>query len=137
MRRHRAEGGFRRLSASGSRRAEAGGSPAGGRLDGLPVIPRQPSGRVFGRLGSVSLEGHQVVERIDPIQLAGVDEAHENVADVRSVERLEAQGIFPMKDGHLQSALDDVMPPPGLCRAGMIDSDFPEQRSTRLIAEAA
>jgi hypothetical protein len=29
----------------------------------------------------VLLEGHQIIERVDPVEFAGVDEAHVNVAD--------------------------------------------------------
>jgi len=64
----------------------------------------------------MSLEGHQIIERVDPVKFAGVDEAHVNVADSGPVQRFKAQGVFPMEDRHLESAFGDIMPRQGLCR---------------------
>jgi len=42
------------------------------------------------------LESCQVVERVDALQSTGVDQAHEEIPDIRAVVDLEEQGIFPM-----------------------------------------
>jgi hypothetical protein len=60
----------------------------------------------------------QVVEGFGAVKLSGVDEAHEDVAHVRAVERLIEEGVLPVEDGLLQRALADRMPRAGLCRVG-------------------
>ena len=40
----------------------------------------------------------EVVEGIGLAELAGVDEAHEDVPDVGAVERLVEQGVLPVED---------------------------------------
>ena len=42
------------------------------------------------------LKGHEVVERVDPVEFAGVDQAHVDVADPGSVERFIGQRVFPV-----------------------------------------
>ena len=64
----------------------------------------------------MALQFCQVVERIRPIQLACVDQAHEEIARARSIQRLIEQGIPAIQNRFLQGALDDVMPRAGLCR---------------------
>ena len=61
--------------------ARAGESPAARSRDGLLIIPRQPTLRGFRHGRYMLLEGHEIVERMDLIEFAGVDEAHVNVAD--------------------------------------------------------
>ena len=55
------------------------------------------------------LEGHQIIKRVDPIEFTRMDEAHVNVADSGPVQRFKAQGVFPVKDRHLESAFCDVV----------------------------
>ena len=61
-----------------------------------------------------------VVERIDFIQFAGMDQAHEEIAHPRPVRRLIEEGILPVKNRLLQCPLNDIMPRAGLCRVGPI-----------------
>jgi hypothetical protein len=56
------------------------------------------------------LEGHQIIERGDPVKFAGVDEAHVNVADSGAVQGFKAQGVLPVQDRNFESTLGDVMP---------------------------
>ena len=42
------------------------------------------------------LKGRQVVERIDAVKRAGVNEAHEQVTDVSPVLSLEEEAALPM-----------------------------------------
>jgi hypothetical protein len=46
-----------------------------------------------------------------------MDQRHEQIADLRAVQRAIEQSIFPVQNSALQTALDDIMPLPGLCRA--------------------
>ena len=62
------------------------------------------------------VQSHQIVERIYPVELTGVDQAHENVPDLRPMERLIGKRVFPVLDRHFQGALTDIMPPLVLCR---------------------
>ena len=66
----------------------------------MGVIPRQPLGRIVFDFCSVLLEGHQVIEGIDAVELAGVQQTHEDVSDLSPSESLIGQGVFPMKNGH-------------------------------------
>ena len=64
----------------------------------------------------MTVQLRQIVERIDPVQFAGVNQAHEEIAHPRSVHRLIEECVLPMQNRFLQCPLDDVMPRAGLCR---------------------
>ena len=89
--------------------------PAGGqsaRVEGLPyvgVVPREPILDSLSDGVGVLLEGHQVIEGIDSIELTGVNNAHEEVPDPSTSESHKGQGILPMQNRHLQSAFDRVI----------------------------
>ena len=51
----------------------------------------------------------EVLERIGPAQLAGVDQTHEQVAYVRAAAGLEKQGVLAMQDRTLQYPLADIV----------------------------
>ena len=53
----------------------------------LAVVPGHPLRRVLLQLLGMPLQLGEVVERIDAVQLAGVDQAHEQVAHARSIAR--------------------------------------------------
>ena len=57
----------------------------------------------------MALELGQIIEGIGPIEFAGVNQAHENVADVGAVVGLVKQGIPPVSDGLFQRPLADVI----------------------------
>src|SRR5205085_9122733 len=82
------------------------------------VVPGHPLRRVSLQLLGVPLQLCQIVERIGPVQLTSMDQAHEQIADSGAVQRLIEECVFSIQDGFLQRALDDVMPTPGLCRVG-------------------
>jgi hypothetical protein len=86
----------------------------------VPVVPGHPLRRVYGHLRRIPEQLRQVVERIDLIQFAGVDQAHEEIAHTRSVHRLIEERILAMQNSLLQCSFDDVMPRAGLCRVGPI-----------------
>ena len=62
------------------------------------------------------LQSRQVVERIDSVEFAGVNQTHEQVAYLRAVQRPIKQRILAMQHGPLQGPFAKIMPPPGLCR---------------------
>src|SRR5207249_11784851 len=57
----------------------------------------------------VPLERDEVVEGRDAVQLGGVNQAHEHVADPRAGERPVEQGVLAMQDGLLQGAFAEVV----------------------------
>jgi len=50
------------------------------------------------------LQGGDVLDRVDSDQAAGVDQAHEQVADPGAVQGLVEQGIFAVQDGLFQAS---------------------------------
>jgi transposase len=50
------------------------------------VVPRHPLTRILGDLCRVAQQFEQIVERIHPIELCGMDERHERVADASAIE---------------------------------------------------
>ena len=79
----------------------------------VPGHPRRWIGRQFA---GVPLQLSQVVEGIGFGEFAGVDRAHEQIADLGAVQRAIEQSIFAMQDRAFECAFADIMPPPGLCR---------------------
>jgi len=57
----------------------------------------------------VAIQLGEVVERIRPAQLAGGDQAHEDVPHVGTMRSLVEQRIPPMPDGLLQCPFADVI----------------------------
>lgn len=55
------------------------------------------------------LEGHQVIEGIDAPQVAGVDQAHEHIANERAMLGFVEQTIFSMEDSLFQGLLTEVV----------------------------
>ena len=51
----------------------------------------------------------QIVERIDFVQFAGVDQTHEQIADSGAVERLIKECVLAVQNRFFQGALDDVV----------------------------
>ena len=75
----------------------------------LAVIPGHPRGRIGRQLGGVALQLAEIVESIGASQFAGVDQAHEQVAYLRTVQRAIEQGVFAMQHGALERAFTDVV----------------------------
>ena len=95
------------------------------------VIPREPIlGIGFYRF-RVRGESQQVVEGIDAVEVAGVDYAHEAVADFRPMDRLVEKAVFAMQDRALYGLLANVMPPPDLCRVQKLERQHSELFSCR------
>ena len=73
----------------------------GTRFDVLAVIPGHPAIWRFCNFGCVQLRLVQVLERIGPIQLAGVDQTHLHVADASSVAGFVEHRVPAMLYGFL------------------------------------
>ena len=65
----------------------------------------------------MALQLDQVVEGVGSAQLAGVDQAHEQIANLRTMQGAIEQGVLAMQNRPFQGPFCDVMPPAGLCRA--------------------
>ena len=55
------------------------------------------------------LQLRQTIERVGAAQLAGVDQAHEQVAHLGAVQRLIKQRILAMQDRAFQRPLTDIV----------------------------
>ena len=75
------------------------------------VVPRQPAGGGSRQFSPVSVQLGKIIERVGAAQLSRVDQAHEQVANTRSVFRPVEQRVFAMQDRFLQRSFADVMPP--------------------------
>ena len=63
------------------------------------IVPGHPVLGIFPNKTVVFLKGGEILESIDFSQAAGVDQAHEQIADESASFGLEEQRIFPMEDG--------------------------------------
>src|ERR1039457_4665964 len=90
---------------------EVRGSGGIGRLQRLGVVPGQPAAGLLDHLLSVLLQDHEILEGVDPVELAGVDQAHIDVADPGTVERLVRHRILPVQNGHFKALLSIIFSP--------------------------
>jgi hypothetical protein len=65
----------------------------------LAVVPGHPLRGTALQLLGVPLQLGQIVERIDAVQFAGVDQAHEQIADRGAVQRLVEECVLAVQDG--------------------------------------
>src|SRR5437016_13767147 len=78
-------------------------------FEGVSIVPGHPLCRASEQLSAMFLQPGQVVESVRAAELAGVDEAHEQVAHPRAVLGLVEQRVLPMKNSHLQRSFGDVI----------------------------
>ena len=55
------------------------------------------------------LQGHEIIERVDLVELAGVDQAHVDVAHPGTHQGFIGERVFPVEDGRLEPPLQDVV----------------------------
>ena len=60
-------------------------------------------------LVSVLLQLSQIDEDVHAGQAAGMDHAHEDIADIGTVLGLVEEAILAVEDGEFQGALDDIV----------------------------
>ena len=75
----------------------------------LAVVPRHPLRWVGRQFLGVPLQLGQIVERVGAAQLAGVDQAHEQVADLRPVQGPIEQGVLAVQNRPLQCSFDQIV----------------------------
>jgi len=75
---------------------------------------------MFRHIQGVELQLVQIIKRIDVVQLAGVNQAHIDIANPSAVAGFVEKGIFAEKNCLLERAFADVMPTARLCRVGAI-----------------
>jgi len=75
----------------------------------LLVIPREPALGILEQLRGVSLKSRQVMERVDAVENASVNETHKQITDVGPMFGLEEERIFAMKDGPFEGLLAEVI----------------------------
>jgi hypothetical protein len=69
-------------------------------------VPRHPLLRVRGKFRAMPLQFREVVEGIGSVQLTGVNQTHEQITDMCSVQRLVEKCVPAIEDRLLQCALD-------------------------------
>jgi hypothetical protein len=75
------------------------------------------------------LQGFEIFKGIDVAKIAGMDQAHEHIADVGPMLGLEKQRIFPVQDRLFKRLFAKVMPTAGLCRVvNFIRFNWPKLR---------
>ena len=75
-----------------------------GRLQLDTVVPGHPVRRITDQFRAVPLQLIQVIERVGPTKFAGVNQAHEQIADTSPILGLVEQRVLAMQDGFLQHA---------------------------------
>src|SRR5215831_4904132 len=83
---------------------------------------------MHGHLRGMPDQLRQIVEWIDLVQLAGVDQAHEQITHTRSIHRLIEERVFAMQDRFLQDSFGKRY-----CRAARL----PVAKTTSVPASAA
>jgi hypothetical protein len=80
------------------------------------LVPRHPFSGIGGQFLGMALKFSQVVEGICSAKLAGVDQAHVQVADLRTIQCPIEQCVLTVNNRSLQCSFGNIMPTPGLCR---------------------
>ncbi len=75
----------------------------------LVVIPREPALGIFEQLRGMSLKSRQVKERVNVVESASVNEAHEQIPDVSPVFGPKEQTILAMLYRPLKHLLTEVV----------------------------
>lgn len=73
------------------------------------IIPGHPCLGIFKYFGTVPLKIGDIVERVDIVELAGMDQAHEQITNVSSMLCFVKQGVFPMHDSPFEYLLTQIV----------------------------
>jgi hypothetical protein len=60
------------------------------------IIPGKPLSKIFAQLRGVFLKSNQIMEGVDPVEGAGMNETHEQIPDVSPVLSLEEEAALLM-----------------------------------------
>ena len=75
----------------------------------LLVIPGKPALGIFKQLRGVFLKRRQVMERVDVVEGAGVNEAHEQIPDISPVLSPIKQTVLPVLNCPLKNLFTEVV----------------------------
>src|SRR5215472_4388159 len=81
----------------------------GASLQGRTVVPRHPVCRFSGKLVRVPLQFSEVVEGIHIIQLARMNQAHVQITDLSTIQRLIKKRVLPVQNRFLQGAFNKII----------------------------
>ncbi len=106
---HRATVSERFGGADRPRAITLGNGPKSVGIEVFSEVPWKPALRRPGDCRGVAQELGQIVERVLPCELAGMDQAQKHIPNVGTVFRLEEIGILPVEDSAFQRTLADVV----------------------------
>jgi len=69
------------------------------------VVPRHPGSWILAHTRYPLEEYRQIAKRVDVVQLAGVDQAHKEIADTRPVECSVEEGVLAVQHDGLERSL--------------------------------
>ena len=75
----------------------------------VPVTPGHPALRVGGQFVGVFVEFRQIVEGVDAVQFAGVDQAHKQIAYTGPVPGFIEVGILAMENRLLEGSFTHIV----------------------------
>ena len=78
-------------------------------LECSAVVPGQPVIGVGGQRAGVLLQFGEVVEGINVVEFAGVNQAHKQIAHPRPVQRLKKVRIFAMQNRFFEGPFANVV----------------------------
>ena len=73
------------------------------------IIPGKPFFRILGKISAIFLKYCQVIKGINPSQIAGMNQAHKQIPNARTIFSFIKQCVFPMEDGFFQSPFADII----------------------------
>ena len=73
------------------------------------IVPRHPRRWIRRQFAGVPLQLGEVVEGIGIREFAGMDQAHEQIADFGAVQRAIEQSILAMQYGAFERAFADIV----------------------------
>ena len=99
----------------------------------VAIVPGHPAGRIRRQFGCVPLQLDQVLERVGIAQLAGMDQAHEQIADRGPIQRAIEQRVLTVENRPLQGSLHDIVieRSPGLAQKQCQGPPVPQHVSDR------
>ena len=73
------------------------------------IIPGQPFFRVFDKVSRVFWKCCKIIKGINTSQIAGMDKAHEQISNTRTIFSFIKQCVFAMEDGFFKSPFADIV----------------------------
>ena len=64
---------------------------------------------MFGKISGMFLKFGKIIKGINTSQIAGMDQAHEQISNARTIFSFVKQCIFPMQYGFFESPFADIV----------------------------